>query len=608
MRILGLSACDADAGAVLWENGRVIAGAAEERFTRQSHDPNFPQFSASWALGLAGTGGPELDAVVFADDPGATFSRVLVSALSERFPWSLTSFAPIIKPWLAERLWVRDGISRRLDIHPDRVQCVPRPFAMAANAFVSSGLSESAVLVIDSAGGWQCSSIFAASWESDRLVLELLGGTQWPHALDLAVNAFASHGGFAKRDEEALYLDLAAHGDPLFADRIRRMISTSTDGMIDIESSFFNLSPGTTESSVSYTPALVNLCGPPRDARRPWPCEATPSGKAWVDPEDKRFADLAASLEVVIDQALTTLAHRARTLSNFADVCLSGTVFADPRRVAAVRANASGGRVAVPPDPGSGGAALGAAALAASERGGPRTTLPSSAVGRSWDANRDIAAIRLADPRYWQRFRRRDCAVVSGCRVVADTYENGEQVGERVASALGAGASVGWLEGRFSLGRGPDLHRTLLVDPFNVDAVRRLRRHVAGVAPTRPLVVGLTEACLDHVTDDLVMRAKLLPWEVVCVQAKPGVSASLAGVVDHAGKIQLMLVPPSAGFRLSEVLHALAAVGQLPMVALAPLCEGAWPPAASPADAILLFMRTELDLLVLDLTIIRKEN
>ncbi len=604
MRVLGVSAFDMDASVALVVDGEVAAAAAEERFTRQAHDPNLPRFAAEWALAHAGLRASQLDAVAFADDPGATFSRVLLASLHEGFPFGASSFAGALKPWLASRLWIRDGLSRLLDVHPDLVRCVPRARALAANAAIaaqgaagSAGAPAVAVLVVDSAGAWPCTTLGRASFDDGRLVVEELESFAYPHSLGLLLTSFAVHAGFRARDEEADFLALAPFGDPLLAERVRRMLRAQPDGTYCLDPWYFRFSRlDARADAVPWTPAFVDLCGPPRDSRRSWPFE--PAGRGGpVAPEDKRFADLAASLRLVLDAALAGLARRARLLAGADLLALGGGVFADPARVAAL-AHADSRPLAVPPDPGPGGAARGAAALCAGETGVP-VRLCGAAVGRAWEAQRDLDALELVDPRYWQRFRRRGASPVGGLALRQQPVSPAV-----VAAALSGGAAVGWLLGRFGVGRGPDPGRCVLADPALPAAVRRVRRSILGLPVMRGLVIGVPREAVASIVDDPGRVVAGQPWAAVQCQPTPSAADQFPEVLDAEGQV-LVVVLDEAG-PLAAVARALHT--SMPALVLAPLAEEGWPPAGSPADALIVFMRTDLDHLVLDTTLVTKER
>jgi carbamoyltransferase len=605
VRVLGLSAFDRDATAALVAEGRAVAASAEERFTRQCHDPNFPRFAAEWVLREAGLPASRLDAIAFADDPGATFSRVLVSALQEGFPFQPGTFAAALKPWLASRLWIRDGISRRLDVHPDLVHFVPRARAMIANAALAAapadGAPPVAVLVIDTAADWPCTTLAKLHRENGRLRIDERQHIAYPHSLGLFVSAFAGHAGFRVGDEEAAFLALAPFGDALLAERVRRVLRLGPDGAYALDPRFFRFSSleGRVDG-VPWTSALVDLFGPPRDARRPWPFDPRRRDTRAIDPEDKRFADLAASVRVVLDAALVALAQRARDLARADTLALAGSLFSDPALVAVVE-RADPRPVVVPPDPGPGGTALGAAAIV-SEEAGSSVSLRGADLGRAWDGGRDLAALKLADPRYWQRFRRRGASPVGDMRVAVDEGQSDADLVRRCTAALRQGAAVGWVRGRFAVGRGPDAGRCVLVDPSDEATVARLRASILGLHPVLPLAVGVPRDAMAAVVLDAPIGPDDPPWRTRLCRARAD-CAALSPMPSATG--DLLVLPLDEDSPLAAIARALDPA--CPAVGIAPLAEDGWPPAASPADALLVFMRTDLDHLVIDQAFVAKE-
>ena len=138
MKILGVSYGYHDASACLVVDGEVVAAAAEERFTRQKHDANFPTYAIEYCLSHGKLGPNDIDQVVFHEDPHAKFSRVLVSALAP-FPRSRLEFVNAMKAWLGRKLWSLNTISSRLDIDSDRISYLSHHHSHAAQAFMGSG-------------------------------------------------------------------------------------------------------------------------------------------------------------------------------------------------------------------------------------------------------------------------------------------------------------------------------------------------------------------------------------------------------------------------------------------------------------------------------------
>src|SRR6266849_4159442 len=159
MNILGISAYDHDASAALIADGKVVAAAAEERFTRQKHDPGFPQFAMEFCLQEAGLAAQELDRIVFYEQPHTKFTRALAASLAP-YPRSRRAFAQSMKAWIGTELWTKNEISKKLDVNPNKIEFIPHDLSHAAQAFIGSPFKEAAILIVDTVGEWASTSLY----------------------------------------------------------------------------------------------------------------------------------------------------------------------------------------------------------------------------------------------------------------------------------------------------------------------------------------------------------------------------------------------------------------------------------------------------------------
>jgi carbamoyltransferase len=550
MRVLGLAMGEADATAALTVDGSLVAAAAEERFTRQRHDPSWPVRAVAWCLEHAGIAAGDLDRVVLAEDPYARFSRELASSLGEGL--RPAQFARTVKGWLGSRLWGEDTVATRLGVAGERVSVAPRRRCLAAGAFAGSGWDDAAILVLDGAAEWEGTTLARARWHGDVLDLEELEHLPYPHALGLVTDAFTE---LLALDEPDALFDLAAWGRPLWEGRVRKALRPGPDGTFSVNADCYRAG-----DERPFRPALTDLVGAPRDARRPLPFGTG----APIDAEDQRFADLAASVQAVLEEVVLGLARRLHARAGGSGLCLAGGLARNPTLVARIRREGPFAHVFVPVDPSP---AVGAAHLRAAHR--PRGPA-GPFLGRSYDPAPDLAAIALADPTFWQRFRRRGTRSTRGARVVV---ERGVDTATRLPELLAGGVAVGWCTGRFGVGPRALGHRVALVPAARSASFAELS---LGRAPWRRRT----------------LLAEAGGW---ATDAVPG---SITGATHADGTVRPL------GVAAGDPLRAALAAG--PVVALG-LAEEPHPLAASPADALLIFMRTDLDVLFLDDAMVRKE-
>ncbi|MFZ5478005.1 MAG: carbamoyltransferase C-terminal domain-containing protein [Myxococcota bacterium] len=590
MDLLGLSTGDTGAAAALVRDGRVVAAAAEERFTRQRLDPNYPRFAADFCLG--GRPAAELDGVAVCGDPADRFTRVLVGSLGAGFPRGAPAFVRNMKAWVGHRLWTRDEVSRRLDVHPASITFVPRHRCLAAQAWQASGWEDAATLVVDDVGEWACSAVFGPRLEERETV-------PYPHSLGLVTAAIAALVGLRPWEGRPALWDLAAWGRPIFAGRMRRVLQVREDGTYRVDPSLFRFAElFEAPHGTPWAPGLLDLFGSPRDPRRPFLFGAD---VAAADPEDQRAADVAASLQVVVEEVVLALARRVATATGATRLCLSGSMAQNASLVARLRRDGPFEGVFVPPEPSFG--ATGAALWVHAQRGGAPAGEAAPFVGRAYDAGRDLRALAHLDPVYWQRFRRRGCRPVRDARLDVRQGLAVDALAALVAGDLADGRVAGWVEGRFEHGAHALGSRSVLAAPADPEVARRLRERVTGLASWRPLALAVAEEDVARVVAEPLADW----WTAVPVPVREDVREALRGGVHVDGTVRVLAVSAVRHPRLHALLRAWGARTGLAALLHAGLQEEEEPLAGSPADALIVFMRTELDTLVLGDAVVRKE-
>src|SRR5579884_2673005 len=216
---LGISAYSHDAAAALLCDGRIIAAAQEERFTRKKNDPDFPHNAIQFCLRQVNLNAAQLDAVVFYDKPVLKFARMLETYLAIA-PRGLQTFPTILSNWLAEKLDVRKAIRGELPgLRPDcALLFTGHHQAHAASAFYPSPFNDAAILTVDGVGEWATTTIGTGSGNEIRLLKEL----RFPHSLGLLYSAFTDYCGFRINSGEYKLMGLAPYGEPKYADVIPR--------------------------------------------------------------------------------------------------------------------------------------------------------------------------------------------------------------------------------------------------------------------------------------------------------------------------------------------------------------------------------------------------
>jgi carbamoyltransferase len=301
--VLGISAFYHDAAAALVLDGRVVAAAQEERFTRVKYDPRFPINAILYCLEEADLHLKDLDAIAYYDKPLWTFDRLLASYLAVA-PRNLRSWIDAIPRWLSEKLFIPRVIRERLG-YEGRIVTVPHHLSHAASAFFPSPFERAAVLTVDGVGEWASGTLGVGEGSRLRLMQEL----RFPDSLGLLYAAFTYFCGFKVNSGEYKLMGLAPYGEPRYVEVIlKELVDLKPDGSLRLNQRYFGYISGLTMTTRAFA-ALFG--GPPREPE---------------SPITKREMDLAASIQQVTDLALLRMAEHLRQLTGERRLCLAGGV------------------------------------------------------------------------------------------------------------------------------------------------------------------------------------------------------------------------------------------------------------------------------------------
>lgn len=596
--VLGVSAHFHDASAALVVDGEIVAAAAEERFTRLKHDSNFPRLAIEFCLQQGGLAARQLDAVVFYEDPSLKFTRVVASTLAG-FPRSRSPFVSAMKDWLTSKLWLRDQISRELDIHPRKIRFVRHHDSHMAQAFLASPFDEAAILTMDAVGEWTSTAIGHGDRRAPDPV-RALDQVDYPHSLGLAYAAFTAFLGFRPNDAEASTMALAAFGRPRYAAELRRIIRAAGDGLYQVDSRFFSF---LSSDFRLFTPEFVRIFGPPRDFRSelPFDCledapEPLPAGVP-----AQRFADLAASVQLVLEEVALALAERAWRRTGSSRLCIAGGVALNAVANSKVIERSPFQEVFIPPDPGDGGAALGAALLEYSRRWGDlRPLAVTPRLGKSFHEDSPAPLLREIDPADWAPFVAQGCALCHQEDLETVAFDSSDELIDVVTGELLAGSIVGWVQGRFELGPRALGNRSIFVDPRNIPAVKRLSSRVKQRARFRPYALSIREEDVPLCFDFSGGIPHCARWMQMVKRVRTEAAPLVRGAMHCDGTTRLQVCAAQDNPRFHHLLSAFGERRGLGALLNTSFNEAGYPMVASPAEALLMFARTEMDVLVVD--------
>ncbi|HEV2864682.1 MAG TPA: carbamoyltransferase [Pyrinomonadaceae bacterium] len=303
MHILGISAYYHDSAACLVRDGRVVAAAQEERFTRRKHDHRFPARSVEFCLKHAGITPKELDYVAFYDKPLLKFERLLETYI-DYAPRGLRSFLMAMPLWLREKLWIREQVSEQSGFK-GKVLFTEHHESHAASAFFPSPFESAAVLTMDGVGEWATSSYGYGRGNELHLLAEL----RFPHSLGLLYSAFTYYTGFRVNSGEYKVMGLAPYGEPRYVKLILdELVDLREDGSLRLNMKYFDFAAGLRMTNKAFDRLFG---GPPRK----------PEGEL-----TRREMDLARSVQEVTEEAMLRMARHAHKVTGERNLCLAGGV------------------------------------------------------------------------------------------------------------------------------------------------------------------------------------------------------------------------------------------------------------------------------------------
>ncbi len=432
-RILGISAFYHDSAAALVADGRVVAAAQEERFTRKKHDARFPAEAIQYCLREAGLAPADLDYVVFYEKPLVKFERLLETYLAY-VPRGFPSFRMAIPVWMREKLHMKRTLQSELQ-GAERAKLVftDHHESHAASAFFPSPFEKAAILTLDGVGEWT-----TTTWgvgEGHRISLRK--HLRFPHSLGLLYSAFTYYCGFKVNSGEYKLMGLAPYGRPVYADLIReRLLDLREDGSFWLDQSYFNYCQGLTMTGDRFH-ALFG--GPPR---RP------------ESMLEQRHMDLAASIQGVTEEVLVRMARTIHEQTGMRHLVLAGGVALNCVANGRLLREGPFEGIWIQPAAGDAGGALGAALFVHHQL----LEQPRSTNGR------DAQQASLLGPAFPDAEVRRS---LEEARLPYHHYPGEAELLEVVARLLAEGRVVGWFHGRMEFGPRALGARSILGDARN---------------------------------------------------------------------------------------------------------------------------------------------
>jgi len=593
--ILGISAYYHDAAAALVRDGRIVAAAQEERFTRKKHDPDFPRHAIEYCLAEAGIALTEVTHVVFYDKPLVKFERLLETYLAFA-PRGLKSFITAMPIWLKEKLYLKSTLKQEMAGlgQCKKKELPPLLFAghhqsHAASAFYPSRFESAAVLCLDGVGEWATGS----AWRGHGRELSPLWEIDFPHSLGLLYSAFTYYCGFRVNSGEYKLMGLAPYGTPKYRDLILdKLLDLKPDGSFRLDMDYFDYCTGLTMTNARFD-ALFG--GPPRQ------------------PETaitQREMDVAASVQVVTEEIVLRLAKTLHEQTGEKHLCLAGGVALNCVANGKLLREGPYDDIWIQPAAGDAGGAVGAALVAWHDY------LQQERAPESPDAMQGA----YLGPAYGREQVRE---TLDGYNAVYRELDEPALLDD-VAGLMADGKVVGWFQGRMEFGPRALGGRSIIGDARNRDMQRVMNLKIKYRESFRPFAPSvLAERVSDYFELDSPSPYMLLVADVRETLRTPMSDEDQSRIgldrlkvprsevpavthVDDSARIQTVHAETNPRYwKLIRAFEARTGCGVIVNTSFNVRGE---PIVCTPEDAYRCFMRTEMDALVIEDCLMLKQD
>jgi carbamoyltransferase len=579
LNILGISAFYHDSAAALLREGKLVAAAHEERFTRKRHDPALPEQAVRYCLETGGISIDDVDYVVFYDKPFVKFERILITYIAT-FPRSLPSFAKSMPVWMKEKLWIPRLIGKHLD-YSGEVLFAEHHQSHAASAFLASPFEEAAILTCDGVGEWATTTQGVGRGNSFELTREI----RFPHSLGLLYSAFTYYLGFKVNSAEYKVMGAAPYGTPKYADKIlSELVDLREDGSFKLNMKYFAYDYGLTMTNDRF----ARLFGHPvRDMEGPM---------------EPFHWDMAASIQKVTEEIVLAMVRDLHRRTGLKNLCMAGGVALNCVANGRIVREGPFENLWVQPAAGDAGGALGAALFAYNAvLGKPRAFRMDHCF---WGPEYSDAYIRDYLDRRKAPYR---------------TLPRAEMIQETARLLSEEQAVVGWFQGRMEWGPRSLGSRSILADARNRENWKRVNLAIKFRESFRPFAPAcVAEKAQDWFEIDrespymlLVCPVKGLFEEAVDTpvgSARTRLSSALPAITHVDGSARLQTVTRAQHAEFYDLLGEFDRQTGCPVLINTSFNVRGEPIVCSPHDAYLCFMRTNMDVLVLGNQILRKQD
>ncbi len=583
--ILGISAFYHDSAACILVDGKIVAAAQEERFTRKKHDPNYPQNAINFVLKYANLKLSEVDQIVFFEKPFLKFERLLETYVAFA-PKGFVSFAKAMPLWIKEKLFQKNLLFNKLKNHDQNYKSDENIFfsdhhlSHAASAFFPSPFDEAVVLTADGVGEWATTTVAVGKNNS----LEIKKEIHFPHSLGLLYSAFTYYTGFKVNSGEYKLMGLAPYGNPIYEDKVKQLIDLKDDGTFRLDQKYFNYATGLTMTNEKFN----NLFG--QKVRNPLKEKIT-----------QFHMDIAASIQKVTEEIMINLSKSIRKEYGIKNLCLAGGVALNCVANGKILKEKIFDNIWIQPAAGDAGGSLGAAlALWHIDQGNKRLV----------DSNDDMNGSYLGTEFNQDEIEKE--LNIAGANFETLSYDD---LIDKTAEFLSNEKAVGWFQGRMEFGPRALGARSILGDPRSDKMQKNLNLKVKYRESFRPFAPSVLREDLSEWFDVnvdspyMLLVANINPDKKIEMNDE---QKNLFGIdklnvkrseipavthVDYSSRIQT--VTKNTNKHYHDLISKFKEKTGCPIIVNTSFNVRGEPIVNTPTDAFNCFMGTELDYLVI---------
>ena len=584
--ILGISAYYHDSAASIIVDGKIIAAAQEERFTRKKHDSSYPFNAIEFVLNYSNLKLSEIDQIIFFEKPFLKFERLLETYVAFA-PKGFMSFCKAIPIWLKDKLFQKRMLLNELKRHDDNFEDSKKIFfsnhhlSHAASAFFPSPFEEAIILTADAVGEWATTTVAVGN----KNALEIKKEIHFPHSLGLLYSAFTYYAGFKVNSGEYKLMGLAPYGKPIFEEKIiNNLVDIKEDGTFRLDQTYFNYATGLTMTSKKFHDLFGQK---PRNPK--------------IDQLTQFHMDIAASIQKVTEDIMLKLARSLKKEFNISNLCLAGGVALNCVANGKILKEKIFDNIWVQPAAGDAGGSIGAAlALWHIEQNNPRIINLKDNMQGSY-----------LGPEYTQK------NIENQLLEIGAKFEtlNEDDLLRKTAEDLSNGEAIGWFQGRMEFGPRALGNRSIIADPRSPIMQKKLNLKVKYRESFRPFAPSILQEDLSEWFDInidspyMLMVANVKKSKTIAMTneqeelfgiEKLNIKRSTIPAVTHVDySSRIQTVNEDTNSKYYKLIKKFKEITNCPVVINTSFNVRGEPIVNTPLDAFNCFMGTELDKLVI---------